>query len=569
MRASVLIVVGFLIGLAVGVPLVVYYQGAVLDYVMTVGAYLVLVAMGCAVVYLVGAGLFNRFAKKRFGLERFGAGSIAKRINDTVWHVALMEREQAQETSGKLVAEVVSFYSMLMFYRWALGALVAVVTAVAATLGTIVLIKQNEWLSAQTDAAREQNVILAQQSIALKAQEVERINGKIVALREAVGKAKYEDLWKGKDGASICFQEERFRKPEGKEIEGKATAERVEGEINVLTSMVSSALESAKTDLPHHRVSRGNLLRVLALSGLPLTVFGYGDFEGSTLASGTFKGANLDGVNLRAALIRPEVSFVEVCATRAAFAGTMAAGVDFSGSRFHVSDFSNANLEEAPFIGAKLTGASDYRQLQTGRPESSESRGVAKSKGEDEGRFERARRWVVEEAWESVFGGGGEPPPLPKEESMWGAEFRAASVRRGIFRRATLGFVSFRDADLRDADFSGAIVEGELDFSGADLSGADLRFFKGKKEFFEDLRFENAKLDGSILDGMEFGELSGVDANAVMRGCVCGKELPLLGGAEVKVGTCKKENELEMAIRCAIGELSQQGQDVKRIEKLP
>jgi hypothetical protein len=137
MRTFFLLIVAALFGFALGGLFLGYYQDYVLEYTLRFGVALLWGAIGVTLVFILGFSFLNRFAKRKLGVERYDAATIAHRLNTLLWDALNLNREAAQRTSEQLITEAVSFVSVFMFYRWTFGVFLAIVGTIGGTLGTI------------------------------------------------------------------------------------------------------------------------------------------------------------------------------------------------------------------------------------------------------------------------------------------------------------------------------------------------------------------------------------------------------------------------------------------------
>src|SRR5688572_21051039 len=135
MRISSLLILGFLLGLAVAGPFYTYYHAYVIDYTIKIGVLLLWGAMGVAALFAFGFSYLDRFARRKLGVQDYSAAAIAGKFNTLLWDILGQNREAAQRTSEQLITQVVSFGSIVAFYRWSMGVFLTILAAIGGTLG--------------------------------------------------------------------------------------------------------------------------------------------------------------------------------------------------------------------------------------------------------------------------------------------------------------------------------------------------------------------------------------------------------------------------------------------------
>lgn len=531
MRSTSLLVLGLLLGIAIGAPLIQHYQGFIIEYTLKLGVALLFGLLSLALTFIVGFRFLNRFAKKRLGVERYSADAIAQRITDLAWNVFDLDRDSARRTSGQLVSQVVSYVSIFSFYRWLFGLFIAVVAALGGTLGTIVLINQNEKIGEQTEVAREQYNIAVQQFIRMKSDELELIVRKIGDLRNKLSPEDLEELSRlyRNDDASLCWKTSNAAKATNSGKSALPASVRTDAEL--IGALVLSALEGASSNKSHHQSFRANLLRILATAGLPFSVYGHGTFSDLTLAAGNFKGANFDDLKLDKVTLGGGL-FQGICLSNLHASRLSARGVDFSASVFENAWFAGANLVRAKFDKAKILGSenynpgySDYEYFTFTPDEESGWRGWLKYLRR---KLAQILRW--DEGYADTYW---------IEDSFSRSSFMEAKLERSSFEQAELSRVSFDDAKLVGASFRGALLSGPLTFVKADLSHADFRISPNSRAALKDTDFTGAKLDNTALDDVDFGNNKTVSEDQILAACVCSGQGPQWQGKSFALGQCR------------------------------
>ena len=297
MRRTFLILLGATLGFALAVPLMSFYQGAAIDYLIKVGVLLICGIAAVAVIFLLGFNILNRFAKRKLGIEKYSAESIAARTIELAWEVARSDISQAKETSAKLATELVSFVSITTFYRWIFGTILTMIVALGGTVGTMVLVKQNEKLDEQTAVAREQAALAAQQLIRSKSQEFAELSSQVQQLKADATTAEFariaaKYLNKGAKEVASCWQSSADSQ------HGLVVSSKISARAELVSVAALNALDGARGGAQHMVALRSRLLRILANSGIPFSLFSEGYFDGLYLYQSNLENANLDGAYL-------------------------------------------------------------------------------------------------------------------------------------------------------------------------------------------------------------------------------------------------------------------------------